>query len=60
MAEPTLADMLAELKSLSNEVTSLKSDMAAMKDKSSSSSDNGGGRHPEGQRDSDQFVKHKK
>jgi len=60
MAEPTIAEVLAELKTLSTEVNSLKSDMAALKDKSSSSSDNHGGRRQEGPRDQDPFFKHKK
>jgi len=60
MAEPTLADVLNALKSLSSEVNSLKSDMAALKDKSSSSSDNHDDRRQEGPRNSDPFFKHKK
>ena len=41
------------LKSLSEEMTTMKADMAAMKEKSASSSDSGTGGHPEGPRDLD-------
>ena len=57
MAEPTIADVLAELRALRTDVNTLQFDMAAMKDKSVSASDNGGhGRRPEGQRDHDRYL----
>ena len=61
MAEPTIADVLAELRALRTDVNTLQFDMAAMKDKSASASDNGGhGRRPEGQRDHDPYIQHRK
>jgi hypothetical protein len=61
MAEPTIADVLAELRALRTDVNTLQSDMAAMKDKSALASDNGGhGRRPEGQRDHDLYIQHRK
>lgn len=61
IAEPTIADVLAELRALRTDVNTLQFDMAAMKDKSASASDNGGhGRRPEGQRDHDPYLQHRK
>jgi hypothetical protein len=60
MAEPTIADVIAELNSLKTVVGSLKSNMAAPMDKSSSSSGTSGGHRPDGNRDQDPFFKHKK
>jgi hypothetical protein len=51
MAEPTLAEVMDMLKSMRTEMSTLKSDMAAMKDKSSSSSGGGDDRRSEGPRD---------
>ena len=53
MADPTIADVMVLLKSLTTEMTSLKADMAAMKEKSASSSTSGAGGRPEGTRDLD-------
>jgi len=39
MAEPTIADVLAELRALRTDVNTLQFDMATMKDKSASASD---------------------
>ncbi|KAG8083786.1 hypothetical protein GUJ93_ZPchr0010g9973 [Zizania palustris] len=53
MAEPTIKDVLEALKSITTEMTTLKAEMASLKDKSpSSSAASEGGRH-EGPRDSD-------
>jgi hypothetical protein len=52
MAEPTLADLLAEMKTMSAELTTLKADMASMKEKSSTA-DSSEGRRSEGPRDPD-------
>jgi len=60
MAEPTLADVLASLKTLSTEMSTMKADLAAMKEKSASSSDSAGGRKPEEPRDNDFPPKPKK
>ncbi|XP_021321685.1 uncharacterized protein LOC110437539 [Sorghum bicolor] len=50
MAEPTTADLLKELKTMSHELTSLKADMAATKDKASTA-DSSDTWHREGFRD---------
>jgi len=60
MAEPTLADVLASLKTLSTEMSTMKADLAAMKEKSASSSDSAGGHKHEEQRDTDFPPKPKK
>jgi hypothetical protein len=43
MAEPTIKDLMELMKSFQTELSSVKADMATMKDKSSSPSDDGGG-----------------
>ncbi|WVZ95693.1 hypothetical protein U9M48_041425 [Paspalum notatum var. saurae] len=53
MSEPTIADVVAMLQSLTTELTSIKADVAAMKEKSSSSADSSAGGLPEGPRDLD-------
>ena len=58
MSEPSIADVLASLKSLAAEMTTMKADMAALKEKSASSSDSGG--RPEGTRDLDRPPKFQK
>jgi hypothetical protein len=60
MSDPTLADVVAMLKSLTTEMTTMKADMAAMKEKSVSSSDSGTSGHPEGSRDLDRPPKFQK
>jgi hypothetical protein len=60
MAEPSLSEIMAQLKSLTAEMMTLKSDMAAIKDTSSSSGGNGAARRAEGLRDQDFHHKHKK
>lgn len=52
MAEPTLADLLKEIKNMSVDITSLKADMATMKDKASTAASTET-RHPDGSRDLD-------
>jgi hypothetical protein len=52
MADPTIADLLKEIKSLSAEITSLKADVATMKDKSSTA-ESSGTRRPDGARDTE-------
>ena len=58
MTEPSTADVLASLKSLAAEMTTMKADMAALKEKSASSSDSGG--RLEGTRDLDRPPKFQK
>ena len=53
MAEPTIKDLMEMMKSFQTELSSVKADMATMKDKSASSSDNGGGGRAEPPRDLD-------
>ncbi|KAJ1253546.1 hypothetical protein BS78_K256400 [Paspalum vaginatum] len=53
MSEPTIADVMETLKSLTTELTSIKADVAAMKEQSASSSDSSAGGRPEGPRDPD-------
>ena len=53
MSEPTITDVVVMLKSLSKEMTTMKADMAAMKEKSALSSDNGTNGRSEGPRDLD-------
>jgi hypothetical protein len=61
MAEPTLADVLAQLKTMSDEMMTMKADMASMKEKSESSAFGGAeGRRPDGLRDQDFHPKHNK
>jgi hypothetical protein len=43
MAEPTIKDIMEQMKSFQTELSSVKADMATMKGKSSSPSDDGGG-----------------
>ena len=59
MAEPSLADLLKEIKSMSAEISALKTDVASIKEKASTaeSSEN---RRTEGPRDQDFHPKHKK
>ncbi|XP_072151436.1 uncharacterized protein [Setaria viridis] len=57
MGDPTLADVMELLKSLTTEVTTLKADMAAMKEKPSSSSTSAAGGRPEGPRDAERPPK---
>jgi hypothetical protein len=52
MVEPTIKDLMELMKSLT-ELSSVKGDVATMKDKSSSSSDNGGSGREEHPRDLD-------
>jgi len=60
MAEPTLADLFAEMKTMNAELIALKSDVASMKEKSASSYGSGDDRRPGGQREQDFHPKHKK
>lgn len=61
MTEPTIADVLESLKSISTKMSAMEADMAALKEKSASSSGTGGGGpRPDGARDFDQPPKHKK
>ena len=53
MAEPTIKDLMELMKSFQTELSSVKSDMATMKDKSSSPSDDGGGGCEESPREFD-------
>jgi len=48
MTEPTLADLFAEMKTMSAEMLALKADVASMKEKSASSSGSGDDRRPGG------------
>jgi hypothetical protein len=52
MAEPTIADLLKEIRNMSADLTSLKADMETMKDKASTA-DSSAPRHPDGSRDLD-------
>ena len=60
MAEPTLADLLKAMETLTADVTAMKADMASMKAQSSSSSGSGDDRRAEGLRDQEFHPKHKK
>jgi len=60
MAEPTLADLLAQLKTMSDEMTAMKADMASMKEKSETSFGGADGHRPDGLREQDFHPKHKK
>ena len=60
MSHPTIADVMEMLKSITTEMTTMKPDMAAMKEKSASSSDSGAGGRPEGPRDLDRPPKFQK
>ncbi|RLN12498.1 hypothetical protein C2845_PM09G12640 [Panicum miliaceum] len=53
MSNPTIADVMAMLQSITTEMITMKADMAAMKEQSTSSSDSGVGGRPEGPRDLD-------
>ena len=59
MAEPTIADLLKELKTMSTEISALKTNVASIKEKASTdeSSEN---RRPEGPCEQDFHPKHKK
>jgi hypothetical protein len=53
MAEPTIKDVMEVLKSLTTEMSTMKVEMATLKEKSSSSSVEDGGVRQEGPRDLD-------
>jgi hypothetical protein len=53
MGDPTIADVMEMLKSLTTEMKTMKADMAAMQEKSASSSDRDVGSRLEGPRDLD-------
>ena len=53
MAEPTIKDIMEQMKSFQTELSSVKADMATMKGKSSSPSDDDGGGREEPPRDFD-------
>ena len=60
MSEPTMADVMEMLKALTSELSTMKSDMAAMKDKASSSTDSSAGGRQDGARDLDRPPKFQK
>ncbi|XP_066323760.1 uncharacterized protein [Miscanthus floridulus] len=60
MAEPTIADLCEMMKSFQREISSMKADMAVMKEKSASSSENGIGGRADGPRDLDRPPKFQK
>jgi hypothetical protein len=60
MSYPTIADVMEMLKSITTEMKTMKADMAAMQEKSASSSDRGTGGRPEGPRDLDRPSKFQK
>jgi hypothetical protein len=60
MAEPTIKDVMKALKSLATEMSTMKAEMATLKEKSSSSSAEDGGVHREGPRDLDRPPKFQK
>jgi hypothetical protein len=53
MGDPTIADVMEMLKSITTEMKTMKADMPAMQEKSNSSSDRDVGGHLEGPRDLD-------
>jgi hypothetical protein len=53
MGDPTIADVMEILKSITTEMKTMKADMAAMQEKSASSSDRDVGSRLEGSRDLD-------
>jgi hypothetical protein len=53
MSEPTITDVIELLKSFKTEMSTLQADIAALKEKSASSSDSGGGGRSEGPHDLD-------
>jgi hypothetical protein len=57
MSEPTIANMVEMLKSFKTEMSTLQADLAALKEKSVSSSDSSGGRRSEGYRNLDRLPK---
>jgi hypothetical protein len=60
MTEPTLADLLAQMETMSAAMTAMKADMASMKEKSASSSSGGAdGRRADGPREQEFHPKHK-
>jgi hypothetical protein len=59
MADPTIADLLKEIKSLSAEITSRKADVATMKDKTSTA-ESSSTRRQDGARDLDPPPRPKK
>jgi hypothetical protein len=60
MGDPTIADVMQLLNSLTAEMKTVKADMAAMMEKSTSSLISGAGDHPEGPRDLDRPPKFQK
>ncbi|XP_066362696.1 uncharacterized protein [Miscanthus floridulus] len=60
MAEPTLAEIMDMLKNMNSKITTVESDLAAMKDKTESSSGAGDDRRHEGGRGQEFHPKHKK
>jgi hypothetical protein len=60
MSEPTIADVMEMLKTLTLELTTMKSDVAAMKAKASPSTDSSIGGHPNRARDLDHPPKFQK
>jgi len=60
MAEPTLADVLAALKTLSADMATMQADMAVMKQEKSTSSPGGSGEHRAEGPLPDHLPKHKR
>jgi hypothetical protein len=60
MSEPSLVDVLDMLKTMTSEMQTLKSDMAAMKDRTASVSGTADGNQTDRPRDHDFFPSHKK
>jgi hypothetical protein len=60
MSDPTIADVMEMLKSLTTEMKTMKADMAAMQEKSASSSDHDVGSRLEGPRDLDRPPRFRK
>jgi hypothetical protein len=57
MSDPTIADVMEMLKSITTEMKTMKADMEAMKEKSASLSNSGASSRPEGPRDLDRPPK---
>jgi len=60
MAEPTLAEVMEQLRAMDTKMNSMESDMAAMKDKSESSAGGNDERRQDGGRGQEFHPKHKK
>jgi hypothetical protein len=60
MTEPSLADVLDALKALNTKITTMESDVAALKDKSASTSAFSANHRHEDARDRDLPFKHKR